>query len=83
MDAIAKGLGIVEHRPDTPFPRGLVDKDRPIFQAALGWRASHLLTGDLRHFGPVMNQPANTHGVVVQTVADFLNNLARNESATR
>lgn len=35
------------------FPRGisLPAKDRPILLAALEARATHLLTGDLRHFG--------------------------------
>ncbi|MDE0039149.1 MAG: DNA-binding protein [Gammaproteobacteria bacterium] len=76
MDTISKKLSVVEHRPDTPFPPNLVDKDRPIFQAALGWGASHLLTGDLKHFGPTMNRPAETHGVIVQTVAEFLQSVS-------
>lgn len=37
-----------------PFPAGirLPQKDRPILQAALQGRATHLLTGDKEHFGP-------------------------------
>ena len=76
MNTILKALRVVEHDPDMPFPIMLVEKDRPIFQAALGWGASHLLTGDLKHFGPIMNQPTKTRGVVVQTVAEFLQSLA-------
>ena len=36
-----------------PLPRhvNLPEKDRPILQAALSGRATHLLTGDKRHFG--------------------------------
>ena len=36
------------------LPRGvfLPDKDVPIVLAAIEARASHLLTGDIRHFGP-------------------------------
>jgi uncharacterized protein len=29
----------------------LADKDRPVLQAAVGARCTHLLTGDVRHFG--------------------------------
>jgi len=53
----------------------LPDKDRPIFAAALAGRASHLLTGDRKHFGSYFNQPELTAGVIVQTVADYLDAL--------
>lgn len=38
----------------TPLPAGiqLPDKDQPVLLAALQAQASHLLTGDLKHFGP-------------------------------
>jgi len=77
MGTILDALDIVEHHPDVPFPSGLAAKDRPIFQAALGCGASHLLTGDLKHFGPVMNRPDATFGVIVQTVAQFLQTIVR------
>ena len=37
-----------------PLPPGLKlpGKDRPILQAAIQAQATHLLTGDKRHFGP-------------------------------
>jgi len=69
---IVKRLEVVQHRPGLEYPAGLIDKDRPIFQAALGWGASHLLTGDLKHFGPLMERPKQTSGVVIQMVAAFL-----------
>ncbi len=50
----------------------LPPKDVPIFLAALHSRASHLLTGDLRHFGRFMNNPAQTGGMTICTVATFL-----------
>jgi hypothetical protein len=64
----------------TPCARGetgilLPEKDQPIFLAALAGRATHLLTGDLRHFRQHMNQPEETSGIVIQTVADYLNSL--------
>lgn len=36
------------------------DKDRAIVAAAVAWRATHLLTGDLKHFGPFMTPPAGS-----------------------
>lgn len=72
LNQIVKRLELVQHHPDLEWPPGLVEKDRPIFQAALGCGASHLLTGDLRHFGPFMGKPKQTYGVVIQTVAAFL-----------
>ena len=54
----------------------LPEKDRPIFAAAHQCRATHLLTGDKRHFGPFMNDPSQTAGVRIQTVADFLRDVA-------
>ncbi len=53
-------------------PVALPAKDRPILAAAMACGATHLLTGDLKDFGPYMNDPARTGGVVVQTVSDFL-----------
>ena len=67
------GISIVEHGSGLQFPAGLAHKDRPIFQAALACRATHLLTGDLKDFGPFMNRPEKTFGVRIQTVGEFLN----------
>ena len=53
-------------------PANLPEKDRPVFHAALAATATHLLTGDLKHFGALMNRSDATGGVLVQTVADFL-----------
>ena len=51
---------------------GLAEKDQPIFQAAMAARCTHLLTGGLGDFGPLMNQSKQTRGPIIQTVADFL-----------
>jgi predicted nucleic acid-binding protein len=53
----------------------LAEKDQPIYLAAQSARATHLLTGDMRHFGPHMNRPHDTGGIVIQTVAEFLSKL--------
>ena len=72
LSLLLRGVRLVEHRPALRFPAALAEKDRPIFQAAVAWEATHLLTGDLRDFGAFMDKPEETFGVVVQTVADFL-----------
>ena len=75
LNTIKRGIRLIEHRAGIAFPEGLALKDQPIFQAALACQATHLLTGDLKDFGPFMNQPDNTLGVCIQTVAKFLSHL--------
>lgn len=58
-------------------PRALPRKDCPIYLAALGYRATHLLTGDIKDFGPLMNDPDKADGVMIQTVAQFLEDAVR------
>lgn len=74
MDIIPGGEGL-------KCPLDLPAKDRPIFEAALLSGSTHLLTGDLRHFGPYMNVPEKTSGIVVQTVADFFRDLTEKPQA--
>lgn len=56
----------------SPLPAGidLAEKDRPVLLAAIGARATHLLTGDRRHFGKYFGRTLS--GVLVQTPADYL-----------
>lgn len=59
-----------------PIPRSLPtevilpDKDVPIFQAATAARATHLITGDVHHFGRYFNK--KIEGIVVLSPADYL-----------
>ena len=55
----------------------LTEKDRPILQAAIQCQATHLLTGDIKDFGPFMNNPSLTGSVVIQTVSEFLDSLMK------
>jgi hypothetical protein len=57
---------------DEPLARsaGLPEKDVPILQAALSGRATHLLTADERHFGPLFGRTIG--GVLIQTPAEYL-----------
>jgi hypothetical protein len=41
----------------------------PIFQAAMAARATHLVTGDVRHFGPYFN---TIESIVVLSPADYM-----------
>ena len=79
LNSLLRSIRLVEHRPALRSPATLAEKDRPIFQAAVAWEATHLLTGDLKDFGPFMNRPEETFGILVQTVAEFL----RTRSAAR
>ena len=55
---------------DLPNDIGLPDKDVPILLAAIGARCTHLLTGDVRHFGQLYG--VAVHGVLIQTPAQYL-----------
>ena len=70
--ALIDRITLVTADLSAPFPDGLPIKDAVIFQAAVACCATHFLTGDLRHFGPFMNQPDATCSIIVQTVAEFL-----------
>jgi len=72
LTTIESVLNLSLHRAGTPRLAGLADKDQPIFQAALSCNATHILTGDLRDFGRFMNNSAITHGICIQTTAEFL-----------
>jgi predicted nucleic acid-binding protein len=54
------------------LPQGvtLPDKDVPILLAAISASATHLLTGDKTHFGPLFGQTVG--GVLIQPPASFL-----------
>lgn len=75
LDELAGGLKILDPKPGIPCPLALPEKDRPIFLAAVACRATHLLTGDVKDFGPFMNRPRQSGGIVIQTVAEYLASL--------
>jgi predicted nucleic acid-binding protein len=72
LEKLQQQITITPVDSGAPFPDTLVAKDALIFQAAASCRATHLLTGDIRHFGEFMNRPEMTFSIVVQTVAEFL-----------
>jgi len=48
----------------------LPEKDAPILLAAIEARATHLITGDIRHFGPYFGKTAE--GVLILTPGEYL-----------
>lgn len=76
FDELLAAITIVHEQTGAPYP------DRPIFQAAHACRASHLITGDLAHFGSFMchktsakGKPDKTLGLIILTPARFLLSL--------
>lgn len=69
---LAGALAIVSTTPDRPLPPGveLPSKDRPILLAAIGVEASHLLTGDVTHFGRYYGQ--TVEGMRILPPAEYL-----------
>ncbi|MBI4229605.1 MAG: DNA-binding protein [Planctomycetes bacterium] len=58
LDRLSRGVRIVAHPVVRPLPEGIVlpGKDVPILLAALDAGATHLLTGDLGDFGPLLGR---------------------------
>jgi predicted nucleic acid-binding protein len=58
--------------PDRELPPGIAlpEKDWPILLAAIEARATHLITGDLRHFGPYFGK--RVEDVLVVAPAEYL-----------
>jgi len=72
----------VPSRSGRNCPVGLPEKDRPILEAAIQCKASHLLTGDIKDFGPFMNNTSLTGGVVIQSALEFLVSFMKSKSKT-
>lgn len=76
LTALLEHVRLVPQPSSSPAPLELPPKDAPIWAAVQAARASHLLTGDLRDFGPHMNRPRKTAGITIQTVAEHLQKVA-------
>jgi uncharacterized protein len=62
--------GIADHAEEATVPIELAEKDRPIMQAAIAGEATHLITGDLAHFGRWFGDRIG--GVLVMTPGAYL-----------
>lgn len=72
FEALLRSVKNVPSGVGNNCPVDLPEKDRLILEAAIQCKASHLLTGDIKDFGPYMNKPEKSGGVIIQKVADFL-----------
>lgn len=72
LQSLAVKLTLVDAPPGATLPGGieLVAKDAPILLAAIETGASHLLTGDQRHFGHLYGKSVS--GVKILTPAKYL-----------
>lgn len=83
LETVLPSFTVVTRQTSAPFPAGLAEKDQPIFQAADGSRASHLLTGDLKDFGPWMNRPDLTLLGPNRHIASFREAAADGQAAMK
>jgi hypothetical protein len=74
LNTLLRQLTLVAQPRPSPISIRLPEKDQPIFLAARAAKATHLLTGDLKHFGAAMNKPHLSDGIVIP-VAEFLLSL--------
>ena len=58
LEKLLQSVKLLSVLPANPLPRGieLPAKDAPILLAAISSQATHLLTSDLKHFGPYFYQ---------------------------
>ena len=71
LERLATKLEIFEaEEASVPAGISLPQKDRPILAAAIAARATHLITGDVRHFGAYFGKRIG--GVLVMTPAEYL-----------
>ncbi|RMF92489.1 MAG: DNA-binding protein [Nitrospinota bacterium] len=69
---LARALHLVTSLPTHPLPTGvhLPAKDHPILLAAMAANATHLLAGDVKHFGPYYGQ--TIAGILILPPATYL-----------
>lgn len=74
LEELLVSVTIVEHHSDpvsTSVQRvSLPDKDMPIMNAAVGSGATHLITGDLTHFGAYYGKTID--GILILPPAEYL-----------
>jgi uncharacterized protein len=70
LGRLLEGVSIVPAGGSVPAGVLLPDKDAPILASAVAAQASHLLTGDARHFGSLYGRVIE--GCLVQRPADYL-----------
>ena len=76
LGRLMHSVRILDYPESASLPAGveLVEKDRPILLAAIHAGASHLLTGDSRHFGHLFSKRVS--GVLILPPAEYLRGRA-------
>ena len=72
LEILLRDMTVLPSVSGRDCPIDLPAKDRPICLTALRYGATHLLTGDMRHFGPFMDDASQTAGIRITTIAAFL-----------
>jgi predicted nucleic acid-binding protein len=68
---LAGGIQLFRATPhQLPSGVSLPEKDRPILLAAIDAKATHLITGDLRHFRAYLGK--NVEGILILTPSQYL-----------
>lgn len=72
LQELAAVMHVIPAMPANRMPAGvnLAEKDRPILAAAIQAKATHLLTGDKRHFGKYFRH--KLAGILILAPADYL-----------
>jgi predicted nucleic acid-binding protein len=71
LAGLAKRIQLIEASSrEIPSGASLPDKDAPILMAAIEARATHLITGDTRHFGTYFGK--TIEGILVLSPSDYL-----------
>jgi len=72
LTALLAGVTILADSMDTPLGERVVlpEKDVPILAAAVNGACTHLITGDVHHFGPYFGK--TVAGVLVLLPAEYL-----------
>ena len=71
LEKLAAAIQFFDSIPRSlPHEAPLPDKDVPIFLAAMAARATHLITGDVRHFGRYFRKTIES--ILVLPPADYL-----------
>ena len=76
LSDLSGSLQLFEAR-QAPLPTGILlpEKDAPILLAAIEARATHLLTGDVRHFGDYFGK--KIAGIAIMRLGEYLRMRAR------
>ena len=81
LESLEDGLRIVRavHQERDPHGSGLPLKDLPILNAAIAAECTHLLTGDITHFGPLLGR--TLRGVLILRPAQYFRRKPRPPSS--